>query len=176
MTLYRVLLREEAARALRAANTIAGPNVFTARSWPIRPEALPMIQLQVLADHAESWGAAQPGYTRTAGLLVTARVEFGTPAEGEDLLDTITEQIETTLMLDTALQAMLEQVSTIQTELAFDSGSGQQIGTARMRFDLQYPQTYAPSGVPLARINASIRDAGTGTVLAAAEIDLPPTS
>ena len=171
--LYRELLREEAARVLRAAGTLAGPNVFTARSWPIAAPALPMIQLQVLADTAESAGRSVPQFTRTAGLLITAKVEFGTPAEGEILLDTLCEQIEMALMLDVALQTMLQQVAVIQTELAFDSTSSQQIAVARMRFDLEFTQVFAPSGPPLTEIMMQIANQA-GVTLATATVDLPP--
>lgn len=174
MTLYRERLREEAARALREANTLAGPNVFTARSWPILASALPMIQLQTLADFSESVNRSAPSFKRTVGLLVTAKVEFGTPAEGELLLDAITEQIEMTLMLDVALMAMVQQVAVIQTELAFDSNAGEQIAVARMRFDLEFNQSYVPSGVPLAEINMQIANT-SGVVLAGAVVDFPNT-
>lgn len=175
--LYRVQLREEAARALRAANTLAGPNVWTARSLPTTAAACPMIQLQVLADTAESWGRNQPGFTRTAGLLVTARVAFktdavGTSSQGENLLDAFAEQIETTLMLDTALQRLVQQVSTIDTEMAFDSTGADQIATLRMRFDLEYPQTYEPIGEPLAAVNLQIANCA-GITLAEATVTFP---
>lgn len=177
--LYRVMLREEAARALRAAGTLAGLNVWTARSLPIKANALPMIQLQVLADLAESWGRNAPGFTRTAGLLVTAKVAFktaadGTSAEGETALDTICEQIEMTLMQDTQLQRLIQQVSTIETELAFDSTGADQIAVARMRFDLEYPQTFEPVGEPLTAINMQIADAA-GRDLAKASVTFPQT-
>ena len=80
--LYRVMLREEAARALREGGTIAGPNVWTARSWPIKANALPSIQLQCLADVAESQGRAAPGVVGAAGLLISARVGFRSAPDG----------------------------------------------------------------------------------------------
>lgn len=174
MSLYRTLLREEAARALRDANTLAGPNVWTARSWPLKPDALPAIQLQVLADHAESWGRNAPGFTRTAGLLVVARISFGVPSEGENLLDAFCEQIELTLMQDTALQQMIQQVATIETEQAFDSTAGVNVATARLRFDLEYGEVFEPSGVPLTEINLAIANEA-GAQLASSTVLLPKT-
>jgi len=174
MTLYRATLRDEAVRALREAETLAGPNVFPSRAWPTKAGALPVIQCQVLADTAQSWGRDAPSYTRTAGLLVTAKVAFGTPEQAEALLDTICEQIETAIMLDTALQSKIQQVSAIDTELALDAMGSDQIGVARIRFDLEYPQTFMPVGVPLREINLEIATAA-GLHLASAEVDFPQT-
>ena len=173
MSLYRVALREEAARALRAAGTLAGENVFTARSWPLTTASLPAIFLQVLQDDAESLNRSAPLFRRTASLMINAQVAYTRPGEGESLLDAFCEQIEMTIMLDVALQKMVQQVSRMRTELSFDSTTSSQVGTARMLFDLEFSQTFRPSGVPLTSITAQIKDELTGTTLANVTVPIP---
>ena len=54
--LYRSILRDLAAEALTAAETIACENVFTARSLPIKADLLPAIYLPVPVDRGEIAG------------------------------------------------------------------------------------------------------------------------
>ncbi|MCQ8240522.1 hypothetical protein [Rhizosaccharibacter radicis] len=164
MTLIRADLRTAAVDALRAAGTAAGPNVFSSRAWPTDPKALPVIQAVVLADTAESWGRNAPGFTRTAGLLVTAKFRFDGPEDFERQSDLLCEQIELAIMGNVALQAMIQQVSAIDSDLASDALGAVQVGVVRIRFDLEYAQTFAPPSEPLVSIAATVR----------AGLDAPP--
>ncbi len=156
MTLYRVELREAAATALVAANTIAGANVFTARSLPIAPAGLPSIYLQVPTDRAESAGRSAPGFTRVAYLVVRGRVAQGGPGQVETALDTLAEQIELALMCDAGLQAMIQQVTEIQTEVKVSSETGDHLGEVRMLFGLEFTEYFPVVGTPLTQITGEI--------------------
>ena len=173
MTLYRVELREAAKTALVSANTLAGPNVFTARDWPIAITSLPAIYLQVPVDHADSDGRSQPSFTRIASLMVVAYVSYGSPDQGENALDVLTEQIELSIMQDVTLQGMIQQVVQMHTELVLDATKADQVGEARMRFDLEFTETYPLPGVPLTEIVEKVLAGPDGQLLATAEIIIP---
>ena len=177
MTLYRVELREQVAAALIAANTIAGSQVYTARSWPMAVPRLPFIELQILSDKAESWGPAEAAYTRTAMLLVIAKASYGKFSEGTDLMDQVCEQIELAVINWSIVPGSngflpVQQIKTIDTEISFDADSGTQIAVARLQFALEYPQTYGLPGVPLTAITAEIVNQSTGNVLANMQVDV----
>ena len=173
MTLYRVELREAAKTALLAANTLAGFNVFTARDWPVSPSSLPCIYLQVPVDHGDSDGRGQPSFTRVASLMIVAFVAYGEPGQGENLLDVMTEQIELCIMQDVTLQGMIQQVVQIHTELVLDASNADAIGEARMRFDLEFTETYPLPGVPLVKISEQVLAGPDGRILAAATVTIP---
>jgi len=173
MTLYRAELREAAATALMNAKTIAGVNVFTARSLPIKSDALPAIYLQVAQDRAESQGRGPPAFTRNATLAIRALVSGGTPENAELTCDIIAEQIEQTLMCDYTFQSMIQQVSDMTSEIKVTSETDKHIGEVRMLLGLEYYENFMPGGQPLTAVNATIAAEGNA---AFAEVSVPLSS
>ncbi|QNT79439.1 hypothetical protein [Entomobacter blattae] len=170
MTLYRIQLLDCAANALKEAGTLAENRVYTARSWPTTPILYPAIILQAPLDHAQSTGKTAVSFSRTVSLAIRAQVCFqlqgdGTPtpdiplaAKSEMALHILTEQIEAVLLTHIPLMAMVEEVSSLSTEVLFDSSSAQPVAEARMRMDLLFSQTYSSGGEPVERIMTSIRE------------------
>ncbi|GAN90967.1 phage protein [Gluconobacter frateurii M-2] len=154
--LYRSILRDLAAEALKAANTIAGENVLTARSLPIRADLLPVIYLQVPDDRGESAGRFQPQFTRVATLAIRGKLQAGTPFDVELALEGFAEQIELALMTDADLQAAITQVTELSTSIVVSSDQSEHIGELRMILGLEYIETYPPPGTPLAEIDATL--------------------
>ncbi|AQS88268.1 hypothetical protein AA101099_1776 [Neoasaia chiangmaiensis NBRC 101099] len=160
MTLYRSDLREMAAQALRDADTLAGENVFTARSWPVTPAALPTIQLQVPEDDGESMGRSAQGFTRVANLAIRAKVLGGTPEKAELTAEVIGEQIEMALMCSAALQEAIQQVTHLRSSLVIDSSGRNHIAELRILMGLEYSEYFPPPGTPLAEIKGQMQAEG----------------
>ncbi|GBQ92099.1 hypothetical protein AA23498_1366 [Acetobacter nitrogenifigens DSM 23921 = NBRC 105050] len=160
MTLYRAELREMAVDALKAANTIAGPNVFSARSLPVTDEALPALYLQVPDDDGVSDGRSAPSFTRTATLAIRGYVAAGTPEKSELVLEHLAEQIELALMTSVPLMAAVQQVSFLRTQMLVSSDTGQHKGELRMLLGLEYTETYPLPGTPLTGITGQIEATG----------------
>lgn len=154
MTLYRVELKQAAAAALASVSGVK--NVFIDRSLPMTPGMLPAINLVCPRDNAVSAGRGQPQFTRVAHLYVHARLCHTSPANAEAEVEAFAEQIELAIMLDAALQAMITQVTELDTEVEVNSKTAEHTGEVSMHFGLEYIETYPPPGTPLAEITGTM--------------------
>ena len=170
--LYRSILRDLAAEALTAAETIAGENVFTARSLPIKADLLPAIYLQVPEDRGESAGRFQPQFTRVSTLAIRGKLKAATPMDVELALEGFAEQIELALMTNVRLQEAITQVTELTTSIVVSSDQSDHIGEVRMILGLEYIETYPPPGTPLAEIDATLFSPDN-PAFAALRVDFP---
>ena len=160
MTLYRVQLKNAAVQALIAAKTLAGSNVMVDRSLPATPDKLPAILMTAPRDRAVSTGRNQPGFTRVTTLAIRALLCGVTPAEVSANLDIFAEQIELAIMLDVDLQAMITQVTSLNTEMIVNSKTREHTGEVRMLFGLEYIEYYPPAGTPLTEVTGQMQANG----------------
>ncbi|MBB2196561.1 hypothetical protein HLH44_03625 [Gluconacetobacter sp. 1c LMG 22058] len=160
MTLYRVELREAVSAAILAADTAAGPRVYTARTMPSRAVDLPNVYVQSPSDQAESLNRGPPQFLRTAQIVVIARVSAFTGPAAELVLDTLTEQIELAVLTNGPLAQMVQQFSRLETAVRVNSENNPVIGEARMDFYLEWTETYPIAGGPFNGISGTMQANG----------------
>ncbi|GBQ23135.1 hypothetical protein AA12717_1403 [Gluconacetobacter sacchari DSM 12717] len=165
MTLYRVELREAAAKALVDAATMAGQRVFTACTMPSRPADLPNIYVQSPTDRAESLNRGPPQFVRTGLIVVIARVSAASGPEAEVALDILTEQIELAILTNGPLMRMITQVSSLETGIRVNAETSPVIGEARMDFTMEWIETYPmqSAGAAPVAIAGSMQSGGNST-------------
>lgn len=154
MTLYRVELKQAAAAALAGISGVK--SVFIDRSLPMTADMLPAIIISCPRDNGISVGRAQPQFTRVSHLYVHARLCHTSPENAEAEVEAFAEQIELAIMLDVGLQAMLTQVTEIETEVDINSKTAEHTGEVSMHFGLEYIETYPPPGTPLTEITGTM--------------------
>lgn len=172
MTLYRVQLRDAAVQALTAADTLAGTNVLANRSLPLQIDKLPAILITAPRDRGVTTGRNQPGFTRVTTLAVRGQLCGVSPEAVATDLDRFAEQIELAIMLDADLQAMITQVTTLDTELVINSTTREHTGEVRMLFGLEYIEYYPPAGTPLTEITGQMQANGNADL---ADMQVPLT-
>ncbi|MFT8417400.1 MAG: hypothetical protein ABF636_01035 [Acetobacter sp.] len=160
MTLYRVLLKDAAAKALVAGKTLAGDNIMVDRSLPATPDKLPAILLTAPRDRATSTGRNGPGFTRVSTLAIRALLCGKTPTEVSANLDIFAEQIELALVLDPTLQGMITQITDIETELMINSQTAEHTGEVRMLLGLEYIEYYPQEGMPATELIGQVQANG----------------
>ncbi|GBQ69663.1 hypothetical protein AA103196_2274 [Ameyamaea chiangmaiensis NBRC 103196] len=156
MTLYRVELRNRVGDILRAADTLAGPNVFCGRTQPVSEEALPALYLWCADDRGESAGPNALSFTRTASVAVKGLVAAGSEENAVAIVDALAEQIELTVLSNVGLIEMVSDIPSIQAQTAVSSSNGTHLAEVRYLFDFRYVETFNPNGVPLKEINGRI--------------------
>ncbi|PYD63973.1 hypothetical protein [Gluconacetobacter entanii] len=160
MTLYRVQLRDAAVQALIAAKTLVGANVLVNRSLPLPIAKLPAILVTAPRDQGTTTGRNQPGFTRVTTLAIRGQLCGESPEQVATYLDQLTEQVELAIMLDVDLQAMITQVTSLNTELIVNSETREHTGEVRMLFGLEYIEYYPPAGTPLTEITGQMQANG----------------
>lgn len=173
MTLYRVLLKQAAQKALLSANTFAGQSVIVDRSLPATSDKLPAIILTTPRDSASSSGRNPEGFTRVTTLAVRGLLTGNTPEEAGQKIDLFAEQIELALMLDTALQSMITQVTSLETETMLNSQTAEHTGEVRMLLGLEYMEYYPATGTPLTELVGDVQANGNAEF---AHFQVPLTS
>lgn len=136
---YRRRIRDAVRDRLTAANTLAGPNVFTSRAKPVlevlqRREAV--LSVYTADEASES--------TDDAHLLVrtlTVSIE-GMAGGGDDLddtLDDMAEQVEAAIAADDTLGALLHRHMVLTATTSEISARGNmQVGAFRLDYECQY--------------------------------------
>ncbi|WP_277187676.1 hypothetical protein [Caballeronia sp. BR00000012568055] len=159
--LYRSILRDIAADALRRAQTIAADRVYTPRDWPTTA-CYPCILVDCLSDRKESLGQEPPAFTATATLDVEARIQETSVAAARDACETLCDQIECALLTCTDLLRRIQHVSSIESAMELNATGRMHIADMRMSFALEYfiafdpftdtPVALQPVAVPLEEI------------------------
>jgi len=136
---HRQRIRVALASRLLAANTLAGPNVFTSRARPV----LEILQKReaVLSVYTadESSQRATDGYLLERTLTVSVEGLAGGGDDLDDVLDTFAQQVEDAVNTDPTLAALLtdELVLTASTSEITARGN-QQVGAFRLDFECSY--------------------------------------
>lgn len=153
--LLRSQLRQNAVNALLAANTLAGPNVFSPRDWPTYAGNYPALLVQTTKERKESNGrTGLPTFTTTTTLAVTGRLEAATATDAEMQLETLAEQIQSTILTNYSLISSIQQFVSVDTRIEVTAEGKRHIGEVQVEFDLEYFEAFDPAavqtvGVPL---------------------------
>lgn len=143
--LFSEQLRELVIAALKAANTLAGANVFAPRDTPLASSELPAIMVDDQREDSESRGnAGFPAFLTTAILLVEAKVERETSEAVKADLSTLRRQIKVAALTDWSIIASVEQVVGVRTETAISAEGKKHVGELRMQFAFRYPEDFEP--------------------------------
>lgn len=136
---YRQRIRDAVAERLLAAETLAGPNVFTSRARPI----LEILQKRemVLSVYTADENSKRNGDSYLLERTLTVSIE-GAAGGGDDLddiLDQLTEQVENTINADPTLANLLSgELVLTSTASEISARGNQQIGAFRMDFECSY--------------------------------------
>jgi hypothetical protein len=121
--LFSEQLRELVIAALKAANTLAGANVFAPRDTPLASGELPAIMVD---DQRED------------------KVERETSEAVKADLSTLRRQIKVAALTDRSIVASVEQVVGVRTETAISAEGKKHVGELRMQFAVRYPEDFEP--------------------------------
>lgn len=138
MALMQHILRDLSVAALKAANTIAGNNIFSPGDWPANDDTVPYIKVNSNKVHKESGARAQPNFTVTAFIEIEAKILANSAEKALADLEQLCDQIETAITTDYNIIIELQQISSIDIMAQYDSTSGKHIGYAKLDFGMEY--------------------------------------
>lgn len=166
MSAFRGELRLLVQQALLAAGTLAGPNVFLPRDWPLNSAKMPALLLQTPRERKESRGRSGiPQYETTTWLEVRGQTNGEDPVQVETDLETLADQVELVMMgFVVGPPQQLEEIAAVETEFALSADGKRHLGEAVLRFALQYPESFVPS-VPDNLLEVDITVEPTGAPL-----------
>ncbi len=136
---YRKRIREAVRALLTAADTLAGPNVFTSRARPV----LEILQrrevvLSVYTADEESQ-RSEDGHLLVRTLEISVEGIAGGGEELDDVLDDLAGQVEAAVDADPTLGALLhDDMELTSTTTEITARGNMQIGAFRMTFACQY--------------------------------------
>lgn len=152
MTLMRRTLCQMTITALKDANTLAADNVFSPGDRPTPKENMPALLVRCKHERKESMVRAQPNFTTTAFIRIDARLQATDEAEVQDNMDTLCDQIEQAILTNHDIIAVLQQISSVETQMDVSSESEFHVGQAVIEFGMEFYQSqedyYAPVNPP----------------------------
>ena len=136
---YRQRIRETLAIRLAAAETLAGPNVFTSRARPIL-EILQKREAVLSVYTADETSARSPdGHLLTRSLTVSVEAAAGGGDDLDAILDHLAEQVEAAIDADPTLGGLLsDDLELTATTSEISARGNQQVGAFRMDFEAKY--------------------------------------
>ena len=137
-------LRELVKTALLDAGTDAGRKVYTPRDWPTVTGQYPNILIQTPKETKISKGRFAPAFDTTVHVAITGRVEAGTAEKAEDLADTLADQIELAILTNYDLIKVLQQFSSVETDVLVSAEGEMHIGEVQMMVAIEVFQEFDP--------------------------------
>ena len=132
----RQQIREAAATAVTSLTTTAA-RVYQSRVYPFAAANLPGLavfsSLETLDEDAD---APDTKEYRILELVIEARAKSA--ADVDDTLDTICAEVEVALYADQTLGALSKTLQLKTTEIAFSGELDQEVGLAKMTFEIMY--------------------------------------
>jgi hypothetical protein len=165
--LYRSVVRDAIVTALIRAQTAAGSNVFAPRDWPETPVQLPTLIVTMPAENKQSWGPNGPKFTTTATIVVLGRLLGTTEMDAEAKLEALIEQIQNAVLPDFNVLALIQEFSSVDTQISITDDGEDQIGEASVSFGCVFPEIFYPgTPQPLTSIEMTLTTQGTATIKA----------
>lgn len=174
MSLYRNDIRDAMIAAIKVAGTLAGDRAFGPDDWPSTPSNLPSVNFNAPHERKESWGRNAPSFTTTATIVAVCRVTGTDRRVVQEEIELLCEQIEIAILTDQQIPQMVQQFSSIETQVIVNTEGKQPFGEATIMFAAEFAQTYQPGGaLPLTAIQGSVTNPTTGEELIRFDVDLP---
>jgi hypothetical protein len=169
MASFRDQVRDAMVSALIEANTAAGTKVYAPKNWPETPQQLPVLIVSIPTEQKQSWGPNGPKFTTTAHIVVLGRVTGSTAMDAEAQLDILAVQVQNAILLNLNVYALVQNFSTIQTQISITDQGELQIGEISVDFAAEFPEVFAPGVGPLVSIGGTIATPGTDQLLFGAQ-------
>lgn len=175
MSLYRNDIRDAMIAAIKAAATLAGDKVYQPDDWPMGAALMPSVLVNAPHERKESWGRNAPSFTTTATIVAIGRVAGTAQRQVQADIELLCEQIEIAVLTDQQMNQMIQQFSSVETQVVLTSEGKQHFAEATISFAPEFAQVYVPAGgVPLTEIQGSITNQ-SGDEIASFAVDLPQT-
>lgn len=145
--LKRALIRQLVIDALKGFPTLARDRVYSLRDMPTKIKEYPLLNVDTPQERKESLGRNAPQYTTTATVIVTGTVASQNYADTVDQLEALSEQVVRAVVNDPPLYNMIQQITTIDTQLATNSDGADQLGMLMVNFSIEYyegPEDFHP--------------------------------
>lgn len=136
---YRQQIRDAMKARLLAANTLAGPNVFTSRAKPVL-EILQKREAVLSVYTADESSTRSPdGYLLERTLTVSVEGMAGGGDDLDDVLDDMAKQVEDAIAADPTLNMLLsDELDLTSTTSEITARGNMQVGAFRLDFDCKY--------------------------------------
>jgi hypothetical protein len=165
-----------AIKTLVGAKTMAFTRVFSPHPWPTKPEFFPAIIVQAPFERKIAIGRGIKQFNTTIRLVVVARVWQISAEQAQSDLDLISGQIEEALLCTNEFANNVQQFTTIETQSVVNADSRDFIGEVGLSIECEVYQVFAPAGVPLLGVSATITNGPSGETMATAKVTFPPPS
>jgi len=144
--MYSELLHQRIVALLKAANTIAGDQIYSPEDWPLTGANLPAVQIGIGRDRKESRGRIQPpSFVTTTIIYADFSVEEADQARALARVQLLAGQIQAAILSDNTLITMIQQFSSVETsEPVVTAEARRHVGSARIDFAMEYPEDFAP--------------------------------
>lgn len=163
----RKQLQRRALAALMDADTLARGRVFEPRDWPTDPEEFPMLLVSTPEERKVGVYPGQLEFNTTITLVVLGRVVGDDGDQVNEMLDTLSDQIEDALMLAPSFAGVIQQFQTIETKMIISAESEEHIGEIALVFDVTVFQVFGVTEFePLRSVRSTITDGRHGETLA----------
>ncbi len=165
MTLYRSTIVSAVVSTLTAAGTLAASSIYAARDWPLTAVKLPSIMVKAPTERKESAVRGVPSFTTVATIALLIRATGANSQAVEATLETLCGQVEqAVLSAGSAVQLLIQQFVSVDTEIRTSSEGGAVVGDAIMQIACEFFERFPPlasQGTPLSQIGLVLTPAGT---------------
>ncbi|WP_299377292.1 hypothetical protein [uncultured Kiloniella sp.] len=138
----RTRLRNDVVTRLKAANTVAGDDVYKSRVVSFEKDELPALSIFTLEQQGSNSGSHTPVFDDEITLQIDAYV--ATNDGWDDQLDIICEQVEDALLKDPEFVKQFSTIKSLSTNIAFSDEGETTIATAVIKIGLKFTSEYHP--------------------------------
>ncbi len=128
-----------------ALQAIGGLMVESPGDWNTPPAKLPAALVRVSGDRKESRGPQLPTFTTSVSLDIVLRVQAMTAEATQDSLEALGYTVEQQLLTNYAVIGMLQQMSSVETEVEITAEGREHIGRASMRVVGELFESFDPT-------------------------------
>ncbi len=124
--------------AIKAAETLAGDNIFSFRAIPTRADALPIVIIQLPEADLVSQGRGTPQYTATYTVPIVGRIAVDFTQDDplglgiQQAMSAFRLQIQMAILNNTQIMRGVQQIARVTSRAKFNAENQQRLGELQM--------------------------------------------
>ena len=126
-------------------DTVESPGI-----WPTSADMLPVLLVNVPSEMKTSVGRNVPEFTTSASVVIQGQVSSITPGGAQDAIEDLAYQVENAVLEDYAVNLMIQQFVSVQTETEITSDGKQHLAGFRMTLAVEMFEAFDPMIAPAA--------------------------
>jgi hypothetical protein len=129
--------------ALRSS--ISGTTIVSPGDWPTPIEKLPALLVNAPNENKQSINKGMPEFTTTVSVVIQGQVTAANADQAQDAIEDLAYRVENAVLMGYWTTRMVQQFSSIQTEVECTADGGRQLAGFRMTLAAEMFEAFDPT-------------------------------